>query len=49
VPPIADHHRPVHENYLHADGQLMRLLERRAIADRGRIEHCDVGEKTFAQ
>ena len=40
---------PVDEHVLHADGVLMRLLERRAIRDRRRIEDRDVGEIAFLQ
>src|SRR5258705_3415839 len=41
--PLLQYHLPVHEHVFDADRSLVRLLERRAIDHRLRIEHGDVG------
>src|ERR1041385_9519414 len=41
--------RAIYEDMLHPNGVLMRLLERRAIADCRRIEHDHVGKHSFLQ
>src|SRR6058998_4211210 len=40
---LLQYHLPVHDHVLDADGGLVRLLERRAIDHRRRIEDGDVG------
>jgi hypothetical protein len=46
---VLEHLRPVDPHVADADGVLMRLLVGRAIGDRLRIEHDDVGELTGRQ
>src|SRR5467141_3935962 len=41
--PLLQYHLPIHEYVLDADRGLVRLLERRAIDHRRRVEHGDVG------
>ena len=47
--PVLQHLAAIHEDVLHADRVLMRLLERGAVRDRVRVEHDDVGEHAWPQ
>jgi len=47
--PAAHHGNAIHVHVLHADGQLVRLLERRLVDDGRGVEHGDVGPLALAQ
>ncbi len=42
-----EHLHAIHEDLLHTDGLLMRLIERRAIGNGRRIEDNDIREHSF--
>src|ERR1700741_459116 len=45
---VLEHLRAVDEYVLHANGVLVRLLERRLVSDLRRVEHDDIGKHPFA-
>ena len=46
---ILQHLHAIHENVLHSDRVLVRLRKSRAIGNRRRIEHDDIGKHSFLE